>query len=60
MLPTEAQRSSARPQSLSPAMAAWARENINDDTKQWLDEDARYFFHESLSTTSASALLTML
>lgn len=56
MLPTEAQRSSARPQSPSPARAAWAEENINDDTKKWLDEDARYFFHQSLSTPCLDVL----
>ncbi|MGH7322868.1 MAG: (R)-1-hydroxy-2-aminoethylphosphonate ammonia-lyase, partial [Candidatus Rokuibacteriota bacterium] len=30
--------------------AAWLRENIDAETRHWLDEDARYFLHQSLST----------
>ena len=41
---------------LSPRRAAWARANIDAETRKWLDEDARYFLHQSLSTPCLNVL----
>ena len=35
---------------LSPHRKQWLANNINAETKALLDEDARYFLHQSLST----------
>ena len=35
---------------LSPRRKQWLAENIDAETKAWLDEDAKYFLHQSLST----------
>ncbi|MCL4789237.1 MAG: aspartate aminotransferase family protein [Verrucomicrobia bacterium] len=35
---------------LSPRRKQWLAEKINSETKAWLDEDAKYFLHQSLST----------
>lgn len=35
---------------LSPRRRAWAQQALDDETRRWLDEDARYFLHQSLST----------
>lgn len=43
---------------LSGARAAWRREQLNDETRRLLDEDARYFLHQSLSTPCLDVLET--
>jgi 4-aminobutyrate aminotransferase len=35
---------------LSPRRQQWLAENIDAETRAWLDEDAKYFLHQSLST----------
>jgi 4-aminobutyrate aminotransferase len=34
----------------------WAREYIDAETERWLDEDAKYFLHQSLSTPCLNVL----
>ena len=41
---------------ISPKRAAWAKKNIDARTQKWLDEDARYFLHQSLSTPCLNVL----
>ena len=41
---------------LSPRRAAWAAENIDAATRELLDEDARYFLHQALSTPCLNVL----
>ncbi|MBA7647692.1 Isoleucine 2-epimerase [subsurface metagenome] len=41
---------------ISPRRAAWAKNNIDEKTQRWLDEDARYFLHQSLSTPCLNVL----
>ncbi len=41
---------------VSPRRAEWARENIDAETQKWLDEDAKYFLHQSLSTPCLNVL----
>src|SRR6266480_6888632 len=41
---------------LSPHRRAWADENISPATQRVLDEDAKYFVHQSLSTPCLNAL----
>lgn len=41
---------------ISPRRAAWASEQIDAETQQWLDADARYFLHQSLSTPCLNVL----
>ncbi len=41
---------------LSPNRRAWAAENIDAETKHWLEEDAKYFLHQSLSTPCLNVL----
>src|SRR5438046_1955078 len=41
---------------ISPRPRAWAAENISVDTQRLLEEDARYFLHQSLSTPCLNAL----
>ena len=35
---------------ITPARSAYNAQNIDDETQYWLDEDAKYFIHQSLST----------
>jgi 4-aminobutyrate aminotransferase len=41
---------------LSPRRSAWAERHLDADTAAMLDEDARYFLHQSLSTPCLNAL----
>ncbi len=41
---------------ISPKRKAWAQVNITADTQRWLDDDARYFLHQSLSTPCLNVL----
>jgi len=41
---------------LSPHRQAWSAENIDAETRRWLDEDAKYFLHQSLSTPCLNVL----
>jgi 4-aminobutyrate aminotransferase len=41
---------------LTPQRRAWARQNIDADTKRWLETDARYFLHQALSTPCLDVL----
>ena len=40
----------------SPHRAEWTRRNIGPQTRQWLEEDPRYFLHQALSTPCLNAL----
>ena len=41
---------------LSPRRAEWSRRHIAAETRRWLEEDARYFLHQALSTPCLNAL----
>ena len=41
---------------ISSARAAWSAGNINAETRHWLEEDAKYFLHQSLSTPCLNLL----
>ena len=41
---------------LSKRRQRWQRENLNDDTRALLEEDARYFLQQSLSTPCLNAM----
>ncbi len=41
---------------LTPRRAAWLADNLDPETRAWLDEDARYFMHQSLSTPCLNVL----
>ncbi|HVY69428.1 MAG TPA: aspartate aminotransferase family protein [Verrucomicrobiae bacterium] len=41
---------------ISPRRAAWAAEHIDAETRRLLDEDAKYFLHQSLSTPCLNVL----
>ena len=41
---------------LSPRRAGWTERHIGDETRRCLDEDARYFLHQALSTPCLNAL----
>ncbi len=41
---------------LSAQRQAWTNENINSETQAWLDRDAKYFLHQSLSTPCLDVL----
>jgi 4-aminobutyrate aminotransferase len=41
---------------LSSARAAWQREQLDEQTRVMLEEDARYFLHQSLSSPCLNAL----
>ena len=41
---------------LSPYRAAWERQHLDDETRRWLEEDSRYFIHQSLSTPCLDVL----
>lgn len=40
----------------SPNRAAWLGEEIDPETRRWLEEDARWFLHQSLSTPCLNVL----
>lgn len=41
---------------ITPQRAAWARRNIGPEVQQWLEEDARYFLCQALSTPCLNVL----
>jgi (R)-1-hydroxy-2-aminoethylphosphonate ammonia-lyase len=41
---------------LSPQRAAWVDENLDAETRRWLEEDSRYFLHQSVSTPCLNVL----
>jgi 4-aminobutyrate aminotransferase len=41
---------------LSPYRKSWADAHLNEETRHWLDLDARYFLHQSLSTPCLNVL----
>jgi 4-aminobutyrate aminotransferase len=41
---------------ISASRKAWAREHIDAETQRWLDLDAKYFLHQSLSTPCLNVL----
>src|SRR5947209_4409833 len=41
---------------LSPHRAAWLKEQLSPGTKRVLEQDARYFLHQSLSTPCLNVL----
>jgi 4-aminobutyrate aminotransferase len=41
---------------LSPHREAWLADHLDAETRYWLDEDARYFLHQSLSTPCLNVL----
>src|SRR5882672_6033615 len=41
---------------LSTRRAVWANANIDAETRCWLEEDAKYFLHQSLSTPCLNVL----
>ena len=41
---------------VSPARAEWSRRHIGAEARRWLDEDARYFLHQALSTPCLNVL----
>jgi 4-aminobutyrate aminotransferase len=41
---------------LSSRRRDWLQENIDPETRRWLDEDAKYFLHQSLSTPCLNVL----
>ena len=41
---------------ISPRRAAWAEKNLDANTKQPLEEDAKYFLHQALSTPCLNGL----
>src|SRR5688572_11161366 len=41
---------------ISPRRQQWSDQNINSETRRLLEEDARYFLHQSLSTPCLNVL----
>src|SRR5262245_58088320 len=41
---------------VSPARAEFSSRHIGPEARRWLDEDARYFLHQALSTPCLNAL----
>lgn len=41
---------------ISPRRADWSRAHIHPETQRWLEEDASYFLHQSLSTPCLNVL----
>ena len=41
---------------ITRARAAWAQAEIDPETRHWLEEDAKYFLHQSLSTPCLNVL----
>jgi 4-aminobutyrate aminotransferase len=42
---------------LSPRRLAWQASHLDDTTRQWLEEDQRWFFHQSMSTPCLNAVV---
>ena len=42
---------------ISPRRQAWQREHVDEDTRRWLEEDAKHFLHQSLSTPCLDVLV---
>ena len=40
----------------SPGRGTWLRDEIDDETRYWLEEDAQWFLHQSLSTPCLNVL----
>ena len=41
---------------LTPHRRAWMDEQLDEETRHWLAEDAKYFLHQSLSTPCLNVL----
>ncbi len=41
---------------LSPRRSAWAARNLDEESRALVEEDSRYFLHQSLSTPCLSAI----
>ena len=41
---------------ISPERRQWSAEHVDAETQRWLDEDAKYFLHQSLSTPCLNVL----
>src|SRR5438045_2102086 len=41
---------------LTAQRAAWSRQELDPQRRHWLEEDARYFLHQSLSTPCLNVL----
>ncbi|MBI3853163.1 MAG: aspartate aminotransferase family protein [Verrucomicrobia bacterium] len=41
---------------ISPQRKSWSAKHINAETRHWLEEDAKYFLHQSLSTPCLNVL----
>ncbi len=41
---------------VSPRRTVWQEDNIDVETRKWLDKDSRYFLHQSLSTPCLNVL----
>src|SRR5688572_16369849 len=41
---------------LSPRRKSWSAKHIDAETRRWLEEDAKYFLHQSLSTPCLNVL----
>ena len=41
---------------ISAARESWQSEHLDDDTRRLLEEDARYFLHQSLSSPCLNGL----
>ena len=41
---------------LTSARGAWLKEEVNDQTKELLEKDAKYFLHQSMSTPCLDVL----
>lgn len=41
---------------ISPLRAVWSREHINAEAREWLEQDAKYFIHQTLSTPCLNVL----
>ncbi len=54
--PCESPRPSESDVNLSPRRARWAARNLDAATRALLDEDARYFLHQSISTPCLDAI----
>lgn len=56
MIPTDGPEPSEGDVNLSPQRRAWTEQHIDDATRELLEEDARYFLHQSLSTPCLNVL----
>ncbi len=41
---------------VTPRREAWAHKNLSPEARQWLEEDARYFLHQAVSTPCLNVL----